>query len=172
MTRITIPSLRSERLVLRAFRLDDLDTYAAIRADPGVARFLGGSPLGKVESWGSMAALCGLWALRGYGMFAVEEARTGRLIGHAGVLHHADWPAPEIAYALAPNCWGQGYATEAARTARDWFLAKHDPARLVSFIMPENRRSIRVAEKLGARRAERITLRGFTADVWVHREIA
>ena len=163
-----IPLLRSRRLVLRAFRPDDLDSYATIRAEPMVAQWLGGMPLSRAESWATMAACSGLWTLRGWGMLAVIEVATGRLIGHAGILHHFDWPAPELAYTIAPACWGRGYATEAARATRAWFLAAHRPARLVSLIRPENGRSIRVAEKLGAVCGERVVIRGFEADSWEH----
>jgi RimJ/RimL family protein N-acetyltransferase len=107
--------------------------------------------------------------LRGYGVFAIEEAASRRVIGHVGILHPADWPEPEIAYTIGPAAWGQGYATEAARAVRAWAFDSYAFPRLVSFIVPANARSIRVAEKLGAIRDGTVRLRGTIADVWVHR---
>jgi RimJ/RimL family protein N-acetyltransferase len=74
----------------------------------------------------------------------------------------------ELGWALAQAHWGAGYATEAARAARDWAHAERGVARLVSLINPNNQRSIRVAEKLGASREPSIEMPGGPAVVWVH----
>ena len=168
MAHLDIPELRTARLRLRAFRLDDLDDYAAMRADPEVARYIGG-PLSRREAWDRLAVMIGQWALRGYGVFAIEERASRRVIGHVGILHPYDWPEPEIAYTIGPAAWGEGYATEAARAVRAWAFDSYAFPRLVSFIVPSNARSIRVAEKLGAARDGTVTLRGTVADVWAHR---
>lgn len=88
------------------------------------------------------------------------------------MLHPADWPEPELAWGLASAFWGRGLATKAVQAVRDWAFGQFGFARLASFILPENIRSRRVAEKLGAAREGTVTLRGFTADVWVHRALA
>ena len=165
-TTFEVPTLRTERLVLRAFRAADLDQVAAMQANPEVRRFLGGNLLSRAESWSLMERNLGQWALRGYGLFAVESDR--RWAGWAGVLHPLEWPEPELAYSLDQPYWGHGIATEAVRAARDWAFARFGFARLASFIMPDNARSIRVAEKLGALRGDTTTIRGFAVDWWVH----
>jgi RimJ/RimL family protein N-acetyltransferase len=164
-----IPTLRTERLVLRAFRAGDLDAWAAMEADPEVRRYRGNNPRTLTEAWGAMETSLGQWALRGYGLFALEHAADGHFVGFAGVLHPADWPEAELSYSLAQEYWGRGLAAEAARVARDWAFARPGFARLASFILPENVRSIRVAEKLGAVREGTVELRGFQAEWWVHR---
>ncbi len=166
-TTFEIPTLRSERLVLRAFHPVDLDARAAMQANLEVRRFLGGNVLSRAETWLLMERILGEWALRGYGLFAVEAG--GRCAGWAGVLHPLEWPEPELAYSLDRPFWGCGIATEAARTAREWTFATHGLTRLASFIAPDNARSIRVAERLGAVREGTATLHGFTLDWWVHR---
>jgi RimJ/RimL family protein N-acetyltransferase len=80
-----------------------------------------------------------------------------------------EWPEPELDYSLDQPFWGRGLATEAARAARDWAFATLDFDRLASFIRPDNARSIRVAEKLGASREGMVDLRGSQAEWWVHR---
>jgi RimJ/RimL family protein N-acetyltransferase len=55
-----------------------------------------------------------------------------------------------------------------AQAARGWAFATHGFARLASFIRPDNARSIRVAEKLGAVREGMVDLRGSPAECWVH----
>jgi RimJ/RimL family protein N-acetyltransferase len=165
-TRFEIPTLRTDRLTLRAFRQTDLDALAAMQANPEVRRFLGGNLMTRAESWSLMARILGQWALRGYGMFAVEV--EGHCAGWAGVLHPPEWPEPELAYSLDQPFWGRGIATEAVRAARAWAFTTLNVSRLASFIVPDNVRSARVAQKLGAVREGTTTIHGFAVDLWVH----
>jgi RimJ/RimL family protein N-acetyltransferase len=167
-TTFEIPTLRTDRLILRAFRPDDLDALAAMQANPDVRRFLGGNLLSRAESWSLMERTLGQWALRGYGLFAVEYG--GCWAGWAGVLHPLEWPEPELAYSLDQPYWGRGIAPEAVWAARAWSFASFDFPRLASFIVPDNTRSVRVAQKLGAVRDGTTTIRGFALDWWVHRK--
>jgi RimJ/RimL family protein N-acetyltransferase len=168
MTVFEIPSLRTDHLVLRAFRASDIDAWAAMEAEPEVRRYRGNNPRTRIESWAAMERSLGQWALRGYGLFALELAADGRFAGFAGVLHPEDWPEPELAYSLAPHAWGQGLATEAAAAARDWAFEQHGLRRLASFIASGNVRSIRVAERLGAVREGELDLHGHPAQWWAH----
>jgi RimJ/RimL family protein N-acetyltransferase len=59
------------------------------------------------------------------------------------------WPGFEIAWTLARRCWRHGYATEAARAALEHAFTVWKKDRVISLINPENRASIRVAERLG-----------------------
>ncbi len=73
--------LETERLLLRWFRDDDLDQYKRICADPEVMRFLGdGKPMSALEAWRHMAAIMGHWYFRGYGVWAVEEKTSGKVV--------------------------------------------------------------------------------------------
>jgi RimJ/RimL family protein N-acetyltransferase len=161
-----IPTVTTQRLILRAFRASDWDAYAALNADPAVREGLDGKLLTRDQSWSQMETFMGQWALRGYGMFAVEA--EGQFAGRVGILQLALWPEPELAWTLATPFWGRGLATEAAAAARDWAFATFGWDRLVSYIRPANQRSRRVAEKLGAACEARIQFAGKTADVWVH----
>ena len=167
-TVIEIPTLRTARLVLRAFRVADLDGLAAMNAELEVQRFLyAGRTMTREDAWTQMTMALGQWGLRGYGLFAVEA--DGRFAGRIGVLHPLEWPEPELAYALHAPFRGQGLATEAVAAVRDWAFARFGFARLASFILPANARSAGVAARLGAVREGTVELRGFVADWWVHR---
>jgi RimJ/RimL family protein N-acetyltransferase len=168
-TKFEIPTLHTARLLLRAFRAADIDAWAAMEADPEVRRYRGNDPRSRAQAWVVMETSIGQWALRGYGVFAVERVADGCFVGIAGILHPADWPEPELSYSLAQAAWGNGFASEAAAAARDWAFHHHGFARLASFILPENTRSVRVAQKLGATRDGSVKLRGFEAEWWVHR---
>lgn len=147
-----IPLLLTERLRLRAFRAGDLDDYAAMKADPEVLRYLvgaGGQPWDRGRSWRHMAFLLGAWHLGANGMWAVEHRETGAFLGVTGFVEAAGWPGLELAWALARRFWGNGYATEGARAALGYAFTRLVKDRVISLIHPDNRASIRVAERIG-----------------------
>jgi RimJ/RimL family protein N-acetyltransferase len=164
-----IPTLETERLILRAWRDDDLDAYAAMVADPETMRFLGG-PLARPDAWRSMAGMLGHWVLRGHGMWAVERKGDGALIGRIGVQRPESWPAIEVAWTLGRPYWGQGYATEAAKASLDWGFETLPVPKLVSYIDSENVPSQNVAKRLGQTKGGPATLfaqgSSFPVDVW------
>jgi RimJ/RimL family protein N-acetyltransferase len=164
-----IPTVATDRLRLRGFQASDLDAYAMMRANPEVTRYLGtGRPSTPIEVWRMMATFLGQWALRGYGVWACEKIDGGAFIGSVGIFHPLDWPEPEIIYSLDRPYWGQGFATEAARAARDWLFEHFPLPRAASFIRPENRASKRVAQKLGAVREGTHERGGGAHEWWVH----
>lgn len=149
MNELGIPILETERLWLRPFRESDLDDYAAMCADPEVVRHLAGGLFTREAAWRHMVFLVGHWQFRGSGMWAVEEKETGAFAGRIGFAHPEGWPGFELAWALARRFWGRGYATEGAKAALDYAFTATPYERVISLIRPENRASIRVAERLG-----------------------
>jgi RimJ/RimL family protein N-acetyltransferase len=168
--------LETERLMLREPRLGDV---LELIEDDEVMRWIGGeagdrdAAVEHVERW------IRRWERDGVGPFSV--LLDGRVIGRVGLLlwdtrrwepttfelagTHAQ---PELGWAIAQRFWGHGYATEAARAVRDWAYAERDIERLVSLIAPDNIRSARVAEKLGAAPTEEIETPHGLAGLWVH----
>jgi len=164
---IDIPVIETERLSLRAMREGDLDAYAALLADAEVMEFMGG-PADREEAWHSIAFLLGHWALRGYGIWALEERASGVFVGRAGLLRPENRPATEIAWMLARPYWGRGYATEAAKAAKAW-AGKAFPAEpLVSLVAPDNTRSIALARRLSAREDGTYLLHGKETLIFRH----
>jgi RimJ/RimL family protein N-acetyltransferase len=162
-----MPTLETERLRLRAWREEDLEPYAVFCASDGTARFLGGT-CNREDAWRRMAMLIGHWALRGYGNWAIEEKATRRWVGYSGLWKPEGWPEPEVMWGLAADCHGRGYATEAARRARDFAYRELGWRSLISCIAPANEPSQRVAGRLGARHERDIELRGAQAGVYRH----
>jgi len=142
--------LETERLILRMFREDDAAAYARICADAEVMRYIGeGRALSVLEAWRQMAYIVGHWQLRGYGHWAVEEKSSGRLMGRIGFFNPAGWPGFELGWTLGREFWGKGYATEGARRAPKYAFEEMDRDHVISLIQPDNKASIKVAERLG-----------------------
>ena len=165
--RSAIPRLTTDRLILRSFVADDFEAYAPIMADPGVTRFLGeGRALSRADAWRQMAMIIGHWALRGFGLWAVEERSTGRLLGRIGCNQPEGFPAFEIGYVLARHAWGHGYAREGAAAALGYARDVLGRTEITSIIRPGNSGSIRVATSLGAVAAETVEFYGAPAVIY------
>ena len=84
----------------------------------------------------------------------MEEKASGAFVGRAGhtLSRREDWPGIEIGWALHPDHWGKGYATEAGAASVDWSFAHHDVDALYSVILPENTASQAVAPNDSASR--------------------
>ena len=153
--------LNTARLDLRMFHEEDLDAYADMCADEEVMRYLGaGGSVGADVAWRQMALFLGEWSLHGYGMWAVEERASGRLIGRVGFLNPKGWPACELGWLLARDAWGRGFALEAARAAIAHGRANLGIGELISLIRPDNARSIALAQRLGAALDRKIEFMG------------
>lgn len=159
--------LETERLLLRMFREEDFDDYAAIFGDPEVSRYLGDrEPLSRLTAWRSLAFMVGHWQLRGYGMWAVEERKSGVLVGRIGFFYPEGWPGFEIGWALKPAYWGLGYATEGAKAALNYGFSELGQEHIISLIYPDNIRSIQVAKRLGEQLEGKTTL--FDREVLIY----
>jgi RimJ/RimL family protein N-acetyltransferase len=164
---LEIPTLTTERLLLRPFREEDLDAYAKICADAEVMRYLGdGKPVDRGGAWRQMALIMGHWLLLGYGIWAVEERESGTLLGRIGFFNPEGWPGFELGWALGRSWWGNGYAIEGARAALDFAWRELGREHVISLIRPENQPSIRVAERLGERLEGDVELFGNRALIY------
>ena len=144
--------LRGRRIVLRAWRDEDLESFAALNADPAVTEFLP-APLSREASAQMIARMQSAIDERGWGLWAVDLG--GRCIGFTGITtprfeaHFT--PCVEIGWRLARDAWGHGYATEAARLALSHGFEALGLPEIVAFTTLANQRSRRVMEKLGMR---------------------
>lgn len=163
----TIPEIESERLTLRAIAETDLDDLMELWGDEETAKYIGGVQT-RVSSWHSIASLFGHWYWRGFGLWAVVEKESGKVIGWTGIWFPEGWLEPELIWSLNKHFHGKGYATEAAETARNYAYQQLKLKTLISVIAPENTASIKVAERLGASYEKDWELRGNKVNIWRH----
>lgn len=144
--------IETERLVLRELTEPDHAGLFELYQDPEVHRFIGGPPAPFEEF---MAAARERWPTyyreHGFGLWATVRKADGALLGRVGLLaQEIDGRREvEVGYALGRPFWGHGYALEAARACRDWAFRNLGVPHVISLILPENERSIRVAERNG-----------------------
>ncbi|MDB9314797.1 GNAT family N-acetyltransferase [Spirulina sp. CS-785/01] len=157
------------RLQLRHFTIADLPDLAMILADPKVMEFSLKGAMNTAESQGFLKSrILASYRENGFGLYAVEEKAQGRLIGFCGLLAQTlgEQKEVELAYRLAYPYWGRGLATESAIAIRDYTFHTLKIPRLISIIAPDNRRSIRVAEKVGLQRETKTVFQGFPVSIY------
>ncbi len=149
-----VTSVETPRLLLRRWRSDDLDSFAAINAQPEVMRYIhDGRTLDRVATAERLATYRRHWDEHGFGLYAVELKKTGELAGFTGLAVPTFlpeiMPAVEIGWRLGRAYWGQGLATEAAQAVVAHTRAELGLRRLVSIHVVGNEASARVMVKLG-----------------------
>ena len=167
-------SVETERLRLEPWdRREHAAGLAAINSDPEVMRFItGGATMTRVESQVQADRIAEHWRTYGFGLWAVIEPASGRMIGFAGLSHPLWLPGwertVEVGWRFAREAWGNGYATEAGRAGLAYGFERIGLAEIVSLIHPENERSLAVAGRLGLELTERIPHPQRSHDVTVH----
>ncbi|MGB3810039.1 MAG: GNAT family N-acetyltransferase [Parvibaculum sp.] len=154
---MTPTTIRTERLILRPWRDEDFDAFAAMSADPEVMEFL--LPLPDRAASDEVARLLKAHIeTHGFGFWAVEAPGIAPFIGFTGLLNvrpDAPYaPAVEVGWRLARSHWGNGYATEAARAALAYGFKELGLDEIVALTVPANIRSQQVMQRLGMTRNE------------------
>ena len=144
--------LRTERLLLRRWRLEDREPFAALNADPRVMEHFP-SVLTRAESDGLVDRIEAGFEQHGFGLWAVEVPGAAPFIGFIGLAAQGPefpfGPTVEVGWRLAHRSWGMGYATEGARAALECGLDGFALDEIVSFTSAANLRSQRVMRRLG-----------------------
>jgi len=161
-----VPVIETQRLTLRAHRLEDFEALAGMWGDPLVARFIGGKPATREESWARLLRYAGHWKLLGFGYWAVELKDGARFVGDVGF---ANWQRditpslegmPEGGWVFSAAAHGRGIATEAVQAAVAWSDLHLGGKATTCNIDAGNTASIRVADKIGYREVIRAQFKG------------
>ncbi len=145
---LDIPTIETDRLILRGPRESDFEAIATFGASDR-AKWVGG-PFDRFRSWGHFLAAYGHWALRGFGMWMVEERASGATAGRIGIVNHDGWDEPELGWHTFDGFEGKGIAFEGATVARRFAAQNLGLDGVISYIDADNTRSRALAERLGA----------------------
>lgn len=143
------PTLTTDRLVLREPVFEDWPPFAEV-VQSDRARFMGG-PYSEAGAWGVFCHGIANWRLFELGSLTIELRGTQTFLGQVEINGGPLFPEAELGWQLAAHAEGHGYACEAAIALRDWAFCERGLESLVSYIDPENVRSIQLAERLGAK---------------------
>ena len=148
LTHTSAPVIIGERVILRPHRASDLDRMAALYQSDRAA-WIGGHQ-NRTIVWRWLGYDVGQWGLTGFGSWAIDELKTGAFAGQVGLNKPDNFPEIELGWLLFDGYEGRGLAQDAAILARCFAFETLGLDSLVSYIDPNNQRSIRLAEKLGA----------------------
>lgn len=139
--------LVTPRMLMRPLTRDYVADLLELYADPGVTRFL--KPLDEAGHLQRCLEAEDMWAMRGYGRVAFHELGSGRFVGRGGLQYWPRFDEVEVTWALRPQVWGRGLATEAGEAWLRWGFERLDVPYITAMVAPENAGSRAVAERLG-----------------------
>ena len=155
--------LETERTYVREIEVSDVpEVFELYESSPHMTDFI--EPLLSFEEEAEYQRLYieKIYGKYGYGMWAVFDKKTDRMIGEAGLEHRVDinrvkfpydWMfeerCSELGYCFAEELWGQGYCTEACRGILDYGIEVLGHNCFFARAEMNNIASVRVLQKLG-----------------------
>ncbi|MDQ2992324.1 MAG: GNAT family N-acetyltransferase [Candidatus Eremiobacteraeota bacterium] len=145
-------ALETERLQIRNWHTpEDDDAARSIFCDPEVMRFIPAGTFAPDVAPRVVQRMIERDTHDGFGVWPVVEKSSGALIGECGITYIQESKDVEIAWLFSRASWGNGYATEAARVVLAYALGDVGLKAVYALLVPENRASIAVANRLGMR---------------------
>jgi [ribosomal protein S5]-alanine N-acetyltransferase len=153
---LTPPALErveTSRVVASRLTESDLPNLLRLVRDPRVAATLSltRQPPSEAEVCAGLIEAIGHWELHGFGLWLLRDRSGSELVGRGGLQH--TWATGrnevEVAWAIVPELWGRGLATESARASLDAAFGPLALPEVIAYTLPENVASRRVMEKTG-----------------------
>ena len=160
-------TIRTDRLELRQFRVDDAEFILELLSEPEFRRFIGDKGVRSLDDacdylqQGPIAS----YAEHGFGILCVNCAKSDDALGMCGLVWRPEFDDPDLGFAFLARHWSNGYAGEAARAVLEYARVELGLGRVIAMADDDNRASVRVLEKLGFDFETRVTMPGETSDV-------
>jgi len=169
MLRLTFP-IQTDRLLLRPYAADDLDSFHAITGRADTNRYLYTAPRGRDQSREALKRVMHQSVIddeHDYLLLAVVIRESGTLIGHVSLERVSrEHQQGEVGYVLHPDHQGHGFATEAATVMLRLGFEVLGFHRIVGRLDARNEASARVLERLGMRREAHLRENEFIKGEW------
>ena len=148
---MTIPTIQTDRLTLRAFTEADVDIMYSILSGKDVLRYFppNPDPITRERAKKMITRILSHWEEHGYGLWAVTLAETGQLLGRCGIQYIPETDEVEVDFILDREFWGRGYATEAGKASLKYGFDNLDVDEIIGLVHPENIASQRALQKIG-----------------------
>lgn len=162
-------NLFTDRLTLREFQADDWPAVLAYQSDPRYLRYYPWTERTPADAQAFVRMFLAQQQQHPRTKFqlAIVHNESQQLIGNCGIRLAAHGArTADIGYEIAPDFWGHGYATEAARAIVHFGFSRFQLHRVWAECVAENVGSIRVLEKLGMRREGRLRETQHFKDRW------
>jgi RimJ/RimL family protein N-acetyltransferase len=163
---LVVPTLETERLLLRAHTAADFVACLELWSDETVVQYITGRASTPQEVWARLLRYAGHWQFMGYGYFLAIDKVSGVAVGEFGIAEYhrgidlADNHPPETGWALQTPYRGRGLAYEATMAVLNW-AAVRGFQETTCRIDPANTASLLLAEKLGYLRYDQVCWDGF-----------
>lgn len=158
---MTIPTIETPHLILRAWEPEDAQAWFDILQEEDILKYFPDPvPPARAGADQYIAHQRAHWQQFRYGHWAVVTRDDGRVVGWNGLEYLPELDETEVAYLLSERVWGRGYATEAARAALQFGFEVQTLPAIIGLVHPDNAGSIRVLEKCGMTYVDRLTLWG------------
>lgn len=141
--------LEAERLILRETVVEDAPDLYEMDADPEVQKYTGDVLPTSVEDIFERIINYADYKKYGYGRWTTVLKDTNEVIGWCGLKYLQDIQETDIGYRWKPKYWNKGYATEASKACLKYGFDQLELEQIVAQVLPENKASIRVLEKIG-----------------------
>ena len=167
--------IRTERLLIRPFRPDDLAGFSARRNDPVVAKYQNWTlPYSMEQAEKAVAELVSMEGPKNddWWMAIVADPDTDEAWGDLAV--HLSWESrtAEVGYTFAKEKWGRGYATEALSAMVEYLFDAVGVTRVCGMLHPDNPASAMVLERTGllfeGHTRSSFWLAGDVSDDWIY----
>jgi ribosomal-protein-alanine N-acetyltransferase len=148
---LPVPTLHTERLLLRPFDHTDADDLFALHTNTVVMRYWDGPVWTGRSRAERFIATCREMAVEGTGLrVAVDRVSDGGFIGWCTLQRcNPEYRSAALGYCFHDAVWGHGYATEAVRSLLGWAFDTLGLNRVQAEVDTRNNASARVLEKLG-----------------------
>ncbi len=142
--------IETERLLIRPFSLADIAPSYAMNLDAEVSKYTGdGGVVTKAEIERRIVEnVLGDYKKYGFGRLAVELKSENKFIGFTGLKYLEDLDEVDLGYRFIKEYWGKGMATESAKACVHFGFETLGLNKMIAMVLPENKSSIRVLEKL------------------------
>src|SRR5262245_33752319 len=167
-----LPLIKTARLMMRPFAMDDVDDLHRLWVDPGVRKFLWDDQvIPRETAIAVVESSIESFVIHGFGFWAICFKNDPELIGFGGLRHLAEdggvTSEVEILYVRTPERWGKGIATEAAVSVLSYGFEERELAHIYAGADMPNAASFRVIEKLGMKFARKTMVNGVEALYYV-----